>query len=479
MKFRSIENLMPLNLIILIFIFSVLYFVFHQYDFIHHVYGLYFGNNFIINNGNVSSSITEGKLASSEKGDVYVVWVEKNNTYFSSRHEHDTKFSNPIVLSSNNGLSSSPRISATERGDVYVIWIEKNKNNIVFRKSNDSGNNFDKNVHLNRIGGTNQTVSSPLLAATERGDVYVVWVDKNNIVFRKSNDSGNNFDKSISLDNNVNPSQKRKASLNQTLTPSFSPQLTVTEKGDVYVVWVDKNEANGDTNIAFVRSNTSGNDFVRGKYLRANDLLSFSPQLAATERGDVYVVWVDKNNETGSSTIRFSGSNNSGNDFGDIKRLSRSADPNETSTVFSPQLAATDNGGVYVVWVEKNETGSNNVVFRGSNDFGNDFDTRARLNRNPNQIGFSFSPQIGSTQNGSIFVIWSDNTLQFKQISDGGEIVGRTISLNNQTVLPLSSQIAVTEHGNLYLAWAEQHGNINNDTAFVFKKISEFYFDRN
>jgi hypothetical protein len=428
MKFRSIENLMPLNLIILIFIFSVLYFVFHQYDFIHHVYGLYFGNNFIINNGNVSSSITEGKLASSEKGDVYVVWVEKNNTYFSSRHEHDTKFSNPIVLSSNNGLSSSPRISATERGDVYVIWVEKNKNNIVFRKSNDSGNNFDK---------------------------------------------------SISLDNNVNPSQKRKASLNQTLTPSFSPQLTVTEKGDVYVVWVDKNEANGDTNIAFVRSNTSGNDFVRGKYLRANDLLSFSPQLAATERGDVYVVWVDKNNETGSSTIRFSGSNNSGNDFGDIKRLSRSADPNETSTVFSPQLAATDNGGVYVVWVEKNETGSNNVVFRGSNDFGNDFDTRARLNRNPNQIGFSFSPQIGSTQNGSIFVIWSDNTLQFKQISDGGEIVGRTISLNNQTVLPLSSQIAVTEHGNLYLAWAEQHGNINNDTAFVFKKISEFYFDRN
>jgi hypothetical protein len=427
MKFRSIENLMPLNLIILIFIFSVLYFVFHQYDFIHHVYGLYFGNNFIINNGNVSSSITEGKLASSEKGDVYVVWVEKNNTYFSSRHEHDTKFSNPIVLSSNNGLSSSPRISATERGDVYVIWVEKNKNNIVFRKSNDSGNNFDKNVHLNRIGGTNQTVSSPLLAATERGDVYVVWVDKNknNIVFRKSNDSGNNFDKSISLDNNVNPSQKRKASLNQTLTPSFSPQLTVTEKGDVYVVWVDKN------------------------------------------------------NETGSSTIRFSGSNNSGNDFGDIKRLSRSADPNETSTVFSPQLAATDNGGVYVVWVEKNETGSNNVVFRGSNDFGNDFDTRARLNRNPNQIGFSFSPQIGSTQNGSIFVIWSDNTLQFKQISDGGEIVGRTISLNNQTVLPLSSQIAVTEHGNLYLAWAEQHGNINNDTAFVFKKISEFYFDRN
>ena len=353
-----------LNLTALILIFLLLLFFIHQYNLSHQVFGLYFGNTIVINSGNVSSSFTKGQISSVEGEYAYAVWVDKNNTiYFSATHENGTTFSSPIALSANNTLAISPQIDATEKGGVYVVWVDKN---------NDTGDS--------------------------------------NIVFRGSNDNGKSFDRSVRLNRNVAP--------NQTATASY-PQIDATEKGGVYVVWVDKKE-NGDTNIAFITSNNSGNDFTNRKYIRSNDLLSFSPKLDATEKGGVYVVWVDKNNDTGDS----------------------------------------------------------NIVFRGSNDNGKSFDRSVRLNRNPNQTSLSFSPQIAANEMGSVFVTWPENTLQFKELLEGGTISGRTISLNNHVVLPLSAQIVATEKGNIYLAWAEKNNGLNNDTVLMFKRISQYYFDR-
>ncbi len=67
------------------------------------------------------------------------------------------------------------------------------------------------------------------LAATENGNVYVVWVDNNILYFRSSPDHGSNFNIPIILSENVS------------LTSSLSPQLAATENGNVYVVWVDNN----------------------------------------------------------------------------------------------------------------------------------------------------------------------------------------------------------------------------------------------
>jgi len=420
---KSIICQRPLNVTIYIVIFVLFLFFIHQWNITHQVYGLYFGNNIVINSGNVSSSFTKGQMSSVERGYPYVVWVDKNNTiYFGASHENGTKFSSPIALSSNNTLAFSPQIVATEKGGVYVVWVDKN----------------------NATGDSN-------------------------IVFRGSNDNGKSFDRSVRLNRNASP--------NQTSVASY-PQIVATEKGGVYVVWVDKKE-NGDTNIAFITSNNSGKDFTNRKYLRANDLFSFSPQIVATEKGGVYVVWVDKNNATGDSNIVFRDSNDSGKSFDRSVRLNRNASPNQTSVASYPQIVATEKGGVYVVWVDKNNaTGDSNIVFRGSNDSGKSFDSSVRLNRNPNQISLSFSPQIAASENGSIFVTWPENTLQFKEILDGGNIFGRTVSLNNHVVLPLSAQIVSAENGNIYLAWAEKTDGLNNDAVLMFKRISQYYFDR-
>ena len=104
---------------------------------------------------------------------------------------------------------------------------------------------------------------------------------------------------------------------------SFFPQIAATEKGDVYVVWVDKNNKTGDSNIEFINSNDSGKSFSLRKELTGDKSLSFFPQLTATEKGDVYVVWVDKNNKTGDTDITFRSSNDSGMSFDDRKKLKK------------------------------------------------------------------------------------------------------------------------------------------------------------
>ena len=201
------------------------------------VYSLYFGDTIsIIENINFSSpSVTQ--LAATENGNVYVVWVDNNILYFKSSPDHGSNFNIPIILSENVSLTSS---------------------------------------------------LSPQLAATENGNVYVVWVDNNILYFRSSPDHGSKFNIPIILSENVS------------LTSSSSPQLAATENGNVYVVWVDKKNTNstngGDTDIAFKWSKDAGNTFSSKKLSRGLGTSSLSPQLAATENGNVYVVWVDKKN---------------------------------------------------------------------------------------------------------------------------------------------------------------------------------------
>ena len=251
-------------------------------------------------------------------------------------------------------------------------------------------------------------------------------------------------------------------------------QISSVEGEYAYAVWVDKNNT-----IYFSATHENGTTFSSPIALSANNTLAISPQIDATEKGGVYVVWVDKNNDTGDSNIVFRGSNDNGKSFDRSVRLNRNVAPNQTATASYPQIDATEKGGVYVVWVDKNnDTGDSNIVFRGSNDNGNSFDRSVRLNRNPNQTSLSFSPQIAANEMGSVFVTWPENTLQFKELLEGGTISGRTISLNNHVVLPLSAQIVATEKGNIYLAWAEKNNGLNNDTVLMFKRISQYYFDR-
>jgi hypothetical protein len=473
MKIRTMINYIPLNVTIFIFVFCLLFFSFPQWDSTHQAYGLYFGNNFVIDSANVSSSSVEGQITSIEKGGVYVVWVDKNNIYFCSSQENGTKFSTPILLSDNNTQSSSPQIAATEKGSVYVVWVDKNNvtgdSNVIFRSSNDNGKDFNHSVYLSRNPNQTSTSSSPQIAATENGSVYVVWVDKNNatgdsnVIFRSSNDNGKDFNHSVYLSRNPN----------QTSITS-SPQIAATEKGSVYVVWVDEKKTTGDSNIELIRSNDTGKGFSNRITLRAGDHLSYSPQITATEKGDVYVVWVDKNEKTGDSDITFRSSNDSGRNFDDRKNLRSS----NTLLSSSPQMTATEKGDVYVVWVDKNSTiGDSDITFRSSNDRGRDFERAINLNKGEKKLYNDSSPQIVTTAKDRVNVVWVNNHVEFKEILVQDALVGKTILLSNITAWSSFPQLTATEKGDVYVVWVDKNSTTN--ASLQIKRISEYFFDRN
>jgi len=197
---------------------------------------------------------------------------------------------------------------------------------------------------------------------------------------------------------------------------SSSPQIAATEKGDVYVAWIDKNSTSGDSDIVFSRSNDSGKTFARLFELRGNDqLLSSSPQIAATEKGDVYVAWIDKNSTSGDSDIVFRTSIDKGVKFGPIMKVIK--------------------------------------------------DTKGQL---------PFSPKIAATEEGNLYVVWSENSVQFKEFIDNGNVFGGTIFLNKEPSLaPL--QIAATQTGNFYVVWIDSKESASGSTLLYFKRISEFF----
>ena len=428
--------------------------------------GLYFGHDetvsLLVRNSSLDSQLTSTK----EKANVYVVWDDNNGIYFTSSQDGGIKFNTKIILSNSNNFSSAPQIATTQKGDVYVVWVDiDNKtgySNIEFINSNDSGKTFSPQKELR---GGKSTSFFPQLAATEKGDVYVVWVDidnktgYSNIEFISSNDSGKTFS-----------AQKE---LRSGKSVSSFPQLTATEKGDVYVVWVDLSNSTGDSNIEFISSNDEGKTFSPKKELRGGDTISFSPQIAATEKGDVYVVWVDKSSKTGDSDITYRSSNDSGRIFDDRKKLR-----SNSLLSSSPQLAATEKGDVYVVWADKNSTtGDTDISFRSSHDSGRDFHRVINLNKGENKLSNSSLPQIATTAKDSVYVVWADNHIQFKEILAQDALVGNTILLSNITAWSFSPQLTATGKGDVYVVWNDK--NNTTDASLHFKRISEYSFDRN
>jgi len=372
-------------------------------------------------------------------------------------------FGNDKTISSSvqNSSSIAPLTSAKEKDGVYVAWVDKN--HIYFTFSRDGGNKFTPVILLS---DSNKSSISPKISTTEKGNVYVVWTDIDNktgyssIEFISSNDSGMSFS-----------SQKE---LGGGKLISFSPVIATTEKGNVYLTWINKDNKTGSSSIEFISSNDGGTSFSPSKKLTGTKAVSLSPQIAATEKGDVYVVWVDKNSKTGDTDIVFRSSNDSGVSFHDRTKLRRS----ESVLSVSPEIATTEKGNVYLVWTDKNTTtGDSDITFRNSNDQGRDFHRTINLNKGENEETNSTFPQLVATQNDTIYVVWTDNHIQFKEILLNDSLVGNPILISNKTVSSFSPQIVGTKNGNFFVVWIDRDNS--NDTSLHFKRISQKYFDRN
>jgi hypothetical protein len=377
-----------------------------------------------INLSNNAGGSTEPQITAVGEN-VYVTWVDstlgKAEIAFTASNDNGQTFSSPVLVS-NSAVSSlgsfTPKITAVG-ANVYIAWREPAafSQGIFFTASNDNGQTFNLPLNLTPVVfGSNHQLKAV-------GDnIYVTWEGANDIFFTASNDNGQTFGPTINLSNNAGG--------------STVPQITAV--GDnVYVTWGDNTLGNFET--FFRASNDNGQTFGPTINLSNNAGSTSESQLSAIETIDgnfVYVTWVD--NTSGNNEIAFAVSNDNGQTFGSTINLSNSAGSSR-----QPQITAIGDN-VYVTWFDNIPPGSNEIIFRASNDNGETFGPTINLS---NTSGSSVFPQITAVDD-NVYVIWKDSTSVFFRASiDNGQTFGPVINLGNIPGILSSPFIAVVPSG--------------------------------
>lgn len=234
---------------------------------------------------NTRDSVYGQVVASDET--VYVVWQDSvpsgqspDGRYFSGNYDifmmqsldSGRTFGTAVNLSNNHGFSEHPQTSAYEES-LYVVWADNTSGNkeVMFAKSDDSGENFGSEINLS----TSLDDSFNQEIAVHENNVYVVWLEEgqssSEVMLRTSRDGGDSFGDSVVVSENA--------------APSTLPKVAADSQG-AHVVWsrLDESEMRG----LYYASALDGSAIGEAKKLAAADELG-EPQVIAGH-GALYVI---------------------------------------------------------------------------------------------------------------------------------------------------------------------------------------------
>jgi PKD repeat protein len=178
---------------------------------------------------------------------------------------------------------------------------------------------------------------------------------------------------------------------------------------------------------------------------RSPEYVSY-PQVAKDGNGHVFVVWEDTRN--GNSDIYFNYSSDHGVTWqvSDI-RLDKDA-PGANDSTF-PQIAADNNGHIYVVW-EDDRNGTKDIYFNVSSDYGLTWlSSDKKLSTSPYAPPAQY-PKIACDNSGHVYVAWDDN--YFDTSSDyGANWLAEPIRISNSG--GIGTRLTCDQNGHVYIAW--------------------------
>ena len=177
------------------------------------------------------------------------------------------------------------------------------------------------------------------------------------------------------------------------------------------------------------------------------------------------------------------------NDFSPSQLVSEETTPQN----FYPDMAITDDGKIYVVWV--NTTGGGDIYFSKSTNHGATFSEYVPVNQSPNHassIGFN-GPKIAE-RNDTLHVLWSDerngysHTSAFYARSVDGGVTWEESQVGHENGINLYPELMVDSDGVIHAvfhyfmpgSWSYrniEHTRSTNggDTWSDFKNVSNYY----
>ena len=183
----------------------------------------------------------------------------------------------PMNLTRFHEQNTNPQLAASENGNIYIVWEDQASFQVLFSRSTDGGSTFTLPVYLN---GQDDQSSDPKIVA-RNNDVYVVWSNGDTVSFSHSIDGGSTFMQPVTWGNTSSVEMSK-------------GQLAVSRTGDVYVLLFS--EDNRNQRIFLVKSTDRGTTFTEPVVVTSNATLGSSqdPQLVLDPRGAVaYVTWYE------------------------------------------------------------------------------------------------------------------------------------------------------------------------------------------
>ncbi|MGH9965623.1 MAG: sialidase family protein [Nitrososphaeraceae archaeon] len=243
------------------------------------------------------------------KNKIYVVWqdidkteknsIDRGRIILQESMDNGKTFNKSIVLAKGTGTTTFPKVSASEHNEVHVTWNVKTaddigKNGIFLKKSADSGNTF---AHTRRLSDYRGSGESQVYASKDNRDgLFITWgglaaspkESVDDLYVTKSNDNGTTFE--------------APRLVYESFRNSLNPEI-IGNNGTIVLASQDSivsYDGKRNEEVFLTSSSDGGSNFSELINISNNDGFSECPSLSVSNIGDLNVVWQDKtpgNNE--------------------------------------------------------------------------------------------------------------------------------------------------------------------------------------
>ncbi|MHA1231352.1 MAG: hypothetical protein ACTSPQ_11960 [Candidatus Helarchaeota archaeon] len=310
---------------------------------------------------------------------------------------------------------------------------------------------------------------APDVAVDYMGNLHVVWADY-------SNYSNAGFDKDIfyKMWNITTGRWSKPVVISLNSGDSGYPAIATDKYGFVHVVWSDN--STGNYEIFYIRKSNTSNSWSATTIISSGSTGdSFDPDITVSETGDIHVVWNDYTDLDGQgdtySDIYYRVYNYTTYTWQSIECLT----PNSLSSEsFTPKITIDKFGNIHVIFFVDESPGSPTIDYY-INYTRWDIDTQnwtasERVSLNKNVSNYYRYGSIAAAKDGKVHLMWSENyngnstdyDLFHRIWLPNNESWGKAKILVNNTYRKVGPSIFIDEYNNIHLSW-------NQDFAIFYK----------
>ena len=364
-----------------------------------------------------------------------------------------------VVVKPGNGRSYVPLLHRDSKGVVYLAWTDgrREKFDLYLARSLDGGRNWSPEETWIDAAKPPEVESTTLaLAEGKEGALHAVWQST-------YGETDVRVKHAVSRDRGATWSSSQP--LNGSPGLGYEPKIVSDRAGHLYVTWYEqrpskeppqeklgfKLTAPQEFDVFFTRSDDDGKSWLTPVRLnpRASSPTSFRPQIADGGKGNLYILWEEREAGQVVPGVYIAASPDHGATW-PVRGLKLNRGQREA---VDAHLAGDSSGHVYAVWNDFRQ-GAASVYFSASSDHGRTWLSQdIRLGSTAPGTGPVLASQIAVSESGRVFVTWIDtrNSTAGLQVFSRGDVFltrsddyGKTwlahdVRLN--TPVPGSSQI--------------------------------------